>query len=130
MCELFELWDCDVTYDYDRLNENTPDSYWTASRDEGVEFRFNELQELTTIHLYSDGHSEYSPVDFGSTDITEFKSIDDVALHAKTNNLRFETGELGFLGNHCTWIKLLHEDYSIHYEFRENRLYLVTVSIR
>ena len=43
MCELFELWDCDVIFDYDRLNENTPDSYWTAARDEGVEFRFNEL---------------------------------------------------------------------------------------
>ena len=116
-------------YDYDRLRENTPDTYWASLHELGVLFRFDENQILSTAFVYVRGDAPFSPFDLGSSDIDGFESISAAETFAKHNKLQTNTGTAEFLGETRDWIKLNLDGYLIHYEFRDAPLFLVTLSV-
>lgn len=130
LLQLLESWDCDVTYDFDRNYENTSDQYWAASEAEGIQFRFDDQQTLKTIFLYVTASDRFAAIDLTATDIPSFNSISDIRAHADDHQIAISEGQVDFLGDPRDWIRLEANTHFIHYEFRESKLSLVTVSAR
>jgi len=42
----------EVVYDFDRLNENTPDAYWAGSKNDGFLLRFNQHQVCDVVFCH------------------------------------------------------------------------------
>ncbi|AMJ93294.1 hypothetical protein AVL56_02565 [Alteromonas stellipolaris] len=118
--ELFEKYGVDVFYEYDRLNENISDKY-SASIDElGLEFSFNSEQTLRTIFIKNE-----SPLEV----IVRFSTIEEAEKYSNENALSFKKGAVEFLGTFREWIKLFYSNYSIHYEFQNSTLHMVTLEV-
>lgn len=128
MDELLESWNVQVIYAYDRNNENMPDEFWASIYDAGVCFRFNANQILETIFLYLTKTDGFTPIDLSETDISRFDSIADAMSYAKTIGTQFATGQGELFGHTRSWIRFEYNTYSIHYEFREEVLALVTLA--
>jgi hypothetical protein len=128
MLDLLEMWDAQVIYEYDRTHENMPDEYWASIHGEGVCFRFNDQQILDCIFLHLTDTDGFSPIDLSSTDIPHFGSLTDVAGYAKKKGLGVSSGQGELFGELRDWIKLECKGHSIHYEFRDNELALVTLT--
>ena len=128
--ELLELWDCDVIYDFDRLHENTPDQYWASAKSEGLQLRFDEDQVLQCVfaHVAPSHDDDFSAADLASTDIPWFRSIEDVVTYAESNRLQTTAGRGVLFDQVRDWVKIDCGNHSIHYEFRNGSLGLVTVS--
>ena len=129
MNDLLESWNAQVIYAYDRNNENMPDEFWASIYNEGVCFRFNENQILETIFLYVTKTDGFTPIDLSETDISRFDSIADAMTYAKTIGTQLATGQGELFGQMRSWIRLEYNAYSIHYEFREDVLALVTLTV-
>ncbi len=128
MLDLLETWDGQVVYEYDRTHENMPDEYWASLHSEGVCFKFNEQQMLTCIFLHLTDADGFAAIELSSTDIPYFPSIVDASSYANENELRVSSGQGELFGQLCNWIRLEYDDYSIHYEFRDDVLGLVTLT--
>ena len=130
MLQILELWDCDVTYAFDRNHENTPDQYWATAEAEGVQFRFDDQQILKTVFLYVSESDRFSAIDLSATDIPAFNSIADIRAYVAGNQIKKSEGQAEFLGDSRDWIRLESDTHHIHYEFRDGTLSLVTISVR
>ena len=117
---LFELYDVDVSYQYDRLEENTPDSYSASIDERGLEFSFNSEQILSTVFIKNE-------IDVDG--VIRFSSVEDVESYSHDNALNFDKGSYNFLGVMRKWIKLFYSNYSIHYEFKDSNLSMVTLEV-
>lgn len=126
--ELLDIWECDVVYDFDRLHENMPDKYWVTAESEGAQFCFNEDQILVCIFLYVVAVDGFSPVGLGATDVPVLESPDDVSAFAKKQGINMSAGEGELFGQTREWGRLEWGNRSIHYEFREGVLSLVTLT--
>ena len=91
--EILEHFDMQVLYDFDRLHENTPDSYSSSAREAGFELRFNEEQILDTIWCYIEPRFGFSPVDKEIVGAPILESFLDARSYAHEsgvlNRLRF-----------------------------------------
>ncbi len=119
--EVLEDFDMPVTYDFDRLHEGTEDLFWSESRPYGFQFRFNEAQILDVAFLYVAAHSGFSPVNLAATDVPAFASLEEARSAFERSGQTFKTGD--------GWIKVLGPQHSVHYEFRDAGLALVTLSL-
>lgn len=126
--ELLELWESEVVYDFDRLHENTPDKYWVSAESEGVQFRFDENQILVRIFLYVLDWEGFSSIDLNATDVPAMKSPGEAFSYANQYAVGVSNGEGELFGVVREWVRLEWNEYSIHYEFREGVLSLVTLS--
>jgi hypothetical protein len=116
--DLFEMYDVDVSYQYERRSENEANHY-SASIDElGLEFSFNSEQVLQTIFITSKSSFEK---------VNSFSSIKEVESYCHEQALSFEKGTSKFLGTFREWIKLSYLNHSIHYEFQDSTLHMVTL---
>lgn len=128
--DLLEHWDCDVIYDLDRLREGTPDQYWVSVHDEGLQFLFDDDQKVSCIFLHvnpTDGDG-FQPATIANTDVPQLTSIDDARAYAESNALTTTEGRAELFGQLRDWIKIEFVKHTIHYEFRNGGLGLVTVS--
>ena len=119
--EVLEDFDMKVTYDFDRLHEGSEDLYWSESRSDGFQFRFDQRQVLDVVFLYVSEHSGFSPVDLGTTDVPLFASLEETRSAFERAGTAFKTGD--------SWIKSLGSEHSVHYEFRGRILALVTLML-
>jgi hypothetical protein len=118
----------DVIYDFDRLHEGQPDTYWAASQEAGIQLSFDAAQTLDTIFLYitpSDGFAAFSQRD---CDVPFFMTTAEVQAFGEAQHLQVSKGRADFLGVSRDWLRLGFGAYSVHYEFRAGSLALITVS--
>jgi hypothetical protein len=127
--EILDWSDAEVIYDFDRSHENIPDVYWAHLKARGICLRFDENQILDTIYLYAQGIEGYTALDKTEIDdITFWPNHSDVRVYATKNNLAHQTGERpASLPPKGQWIRIEQPLYSLHYEFREEELTLVTI---
>jgi antitoxin YobK len=126
--DILESMEMDVIYDFDRLHEGQPDTYWAASRKAGIQLRFDAAQTLDTIFLYitpDNGFAAFSPRD---CDVPVFTTATEVQAFGEAQRLQLSKGKTDFLGVSRDWIRLGFGSYSVHYELRAGSLALVTVS--
>lgn len=127
--ELLEHWDAEVVYEFDRLHENTPDSYRVTAHTAGIELLFDDCQVLTTAFLRVLPSDGFSPFDFENSDIQVCWSIQEARGFAASSRVAANEGSATFLGTIRDWIKLKYKTHTVHYEFIGDRLNLVTVAL-
>ena len=125
--DLLDDWEMEVTYDFDRCFENMPDTYWSASKENGILLRFDENQELSTIYAYQKETDGYTPVDSNFVGAKLFENIEEVRAFGEENEIPFTEGGGSFLGNDIQWIKLNEGTHLTHYEFRPHELNVITI---
>jgi hypothetical protein len=111
-----------VVYDFDRLHENTTDSYNASAHAAGFEFRFNESQILETIWCYIQGRDGFEPIDPAVVGVPLYRTFEAARSAAK---------ELGMTAkeapNGAAWIRFDVDGLRHHYEFSSGQLALVTL---
>src|SRR5690349_2861587 len=117
-----------VIYDFDRLHEGQPDKYWAASREAGIQLRFDEAQTLETMFLYIQPDEGFAAFGKRDSDIPLFTTAVEVQAFGEGQRLQVSKGRADFLGVSRDWIRLGFGAYSVHYEFRAGNLTRVTVS--
>ena len=127
--ELLEHWDAEVVYEFDRLNENTPDIYRVTAHAAGIELLFDDCQVLTTAFLRVLPSDGFSPFDIDNSDIQAWWSIQEARGFAALSRVAATEGNATFLGTTRDWIKLKYKTHTVHYEFIGGRLNLVTVAL-
>ena len=125
--DLLEMWDMEVIYEFDRTHENLPDAYWAANKEQGIQLRFDEHQVLKTIFIYQKEVDGFSPADPSFTGVSPFPSIEAVRAHTKEKEIATTEGKAEWLGEPREWIRLEFSDSTIHYEFRNRELGLITL---
>jgi len=128
MLDLLETYDMEVIYEFDRTHENLPDEYWTKCLDLGIQIVFDEKQSLNTVFVNLTDEEGFTPANLSESDVLHFESKRDAASHAKKEGIAFSEGKVEFMGVERDWIRFEHEGYSIHYEFRNGSLALVTIT--
>ncbi|WP_459199262.1 hypothetical protein ACQVRX_01540 [Ralstonia pseudosolanacearum] len=122
--EVLEHFDMDVIYDFDRLHENTADSYSSSAKSAGFEFRFDERQVLSVIWCYIRPRSGLAAIDKDVMGVPSFREFAEAKSHAlkagiKTSQSKDDAG----------WIRFEHDNVWIHYEFSGGQLALVTLTL-
>ena len=128
--DLLEDWDADVIYDFDRDHEGEPDAYRASGRGAGVELVFDEHQTLTTVFLHAVASGDYASADLASTDIAVFESKVQAAAHAAAHGIEMAEGQATLGGTQRDWIRFEADTHTVHYEFRDGVLGLVTLTAR
>lgn len=111
-----------VIYDFDRLQENTPDSYSAAAPQSGFELGFNDRQVLEVIWCHVQPHSDFAAVELDTVGTTAFHSFDQAMEHARRHCMKISQAKSGE-----GWIRHEHDTLWIHYEFQDGRLDLITL---
>lgn len=60
---MFETYEVDVLYRYDRTHENMDDKYVAEIPEMGLEFLFDSSQHLSTIFMKKVDHNGFKPFD-------------------------------------------------------------------
>jgi hypothetical protein len=123
--EILEQFDMRVIYEFDRLHENTPDSYSSSAREHGFELRFNEAQILDTIWCYIQPRSGFSSVDKGIVGAPILKSFLDARSYAHASGVTASASK-----DEKSWFRLEYANVWIHYEFLASRLGLITFMLK
>jgi hypothetical protein len=125
--DLLETWDADVVYDFDRLHENTPDSYHSGSKAEGVQIVFDSAQLLRTVFIHMLEEDGYSSADLSDSDIDVFDSPEAVAGFAAREHVPNSSGQTALFGVARSWVRLEWDTHALHYEFVGGALRLITL---
>src|SRR4051794_10796508 len=87
-----------VVYDFDRLHENTPDKYWTESKKDGYQLRFDADQILVTVFLYVAPIDGFTPVTPNHCDVSFFATTNEAQAYGAEHRLPTKQGRADFLG--------------------------------
>jgi hypothetical protein len=126
--DVLEWADAEVIYDFDRTHENMPDKYWATAKSHGFRLGFDADQALEVIFLHATALEGFSPIDRVACDIPFFSSISEVESHGTKQRVRTVKGASDFLGVKRDWVRLEYDRHTLHYEFRDGLLALVTIS--
>jgi len=127
LIDLFETYDVLVVYEYDRTYEGRADAYWAKIPSLGLEFVFNKSQVLKTIFVYVVPEDELVAADLNELGIDSFPSKQTAIESAIENSVHFTEGETNVFDDHRDWIKYEYSNYSIHFEYRDSVLSLITL---
>jgi hypothetical protein len=120
--ELLEHFEMEVIYDFDRLHENTADSYNSLARAAGFELRFNQDQVLETIWCYVQARDGFTPIAPDLAGVPFYETIDAAQSAAREKGWKAVVAPNG-----TAWIRLEKDGARHHYEFSSGRLALVTL---
>jgi hypothetical protein len=121
--ELLTHLDIDVVYQFDRLQEGTPDTYTASSQSQGFEFRFDEKQVLDTIWCYIRPRGRFVAIDSTTIGVFIPGSHAEAKRHAQKSEKRFSESE----PKPSSHVRIERESLWIHYEFTDGALSLVTL---
>lgn len=127
LIRIFEDYEVDVIYSHDRLNEGTEDQYYASIPELGLQFVFNQLQILKTIFVHTVTDDKFTAAIPENLGLPAFKSPAAAVRYAQGNDIYYTEGKADFLNKARTWIKLEFNKYSLHYEFNNAVLTLVTI---
>ena len=128
--DLFETYDVDVGYRYDRTNEDLPDEYVAQLPELGLEFLFDSQQKLSVLFIENTQTSGFNPFEEDHEGLPRFISKDDAIAHARRSGFQTSEGRTDFLGAVRDWVRFEHGDYSVHYQFVDSELQKITVQAR
>jgi hypothetical protein len=128
--DLFETYEVDVVYRYDRTNENMPDEYVAELPELGLEFLFDSQQKLTALFIENMQTSGFNPFEDDDENLPRFLSKGDAIAYAERHGVQLSEGRTDFLGTVRDWVRFEHEHYSVHYEFVDSELRKLTVQPR
>jgi hypothetical protein len=120
--KLLERLKLKVVYDFDRLEEGTPDTYSVSAPAEGFELQFDEGQVLETIWCYVRQRGSFVPIDVDCIGVYIPKSFEDARRHAEGSGLPFKA-EVGA----NAYVRIDDPKVWVHYEFHDGHLTLVTI---
>ncbi|MEM8865386.1 MAG: hypothetical protein AAGF31_07525 [Planctomycetota bacterium] len=126
LCELFETYEVQVEYLYDRTHEDLPDEYHAEIVDLGLQFVFDDRQALRTLFLTPVDISTFNPFEDDER-VPMFVSKAEALNYASANGSNFTEGEADFLGEQKDWIRFESDAYTIHYEFVDGGLRKTTL---
>ena len=130
LIDLFETYDVDVIYEYDRVFEGAEDEYRAAIPEIGLEFIFDASQQLMTLFMNKVEHSGYNPFEGEDPRSASFSSAKEAMKHAEVNGIRVEHREAStdsFLGDIPEWVKFFFVGHSLHYSFNAAGVNKVTL---
>jgi hypothetical protein len=127
--DVLECFDMSVTYDFDRSHENIDDLYWAASKDAGFQFRFNKDQVLDVVFVYLVPREGFGAIDRSLLDVQVFETFEEAESYSVEGKTPYKAspGEPDAKG-YRWWIKLDHGRYTAHYQFKEGRVTMLTLS--
>ena len=133
LIDLFETYDVEVIYIYDRLYEGMDDEYSAEIPEMGLEFLFDSNQRLKTIFMSNVVHTGFNP--FGGVDPrkTQFKTGDEAMVWARKNSVPAQHSELQthpIFGEIPEWVKFQYGTHTKHYQFSGGSIDKVTLSVR
>jgi hypothetical protein len=123
--KMLQRFDMSVIYHFDRLHENTPDSYSAAARRAGFEIRFNDEQILDVIWCYVEPRDGFCAVEkevIGAPLILNFSSAKSYADESGA--------QISQSNDQTSWFCLKYENLWIHYEFSSGKLALMTFMLK
>ena len=124
LCDLFETYDTQVIYEYDRTHENIDDEYYAEIKDLGLHFVFDKNQKFTTLFIHQIEIDTFTPFE---DDIKIFSSKQEALDYGKNISQTYTEGKADFFGETKDWIKFQHKNYSVHYEFVNHKLKMITL---
>lgn len=132
LLDLFETYEVDVSYIYDRTHEGMDDEYRAEIPEMGLVFLFNKTQCLSTIFMKIEEHSGFNP--FFGTDPRNapFKTGSDALEFAKNQTVSADHQKArknSRWGEIPEWVKLNYGSYSMHYEFSRAGVEMVTLQL-
>lgn len=130
LCDLFETHDVEVVYEYDRTHENLPDEYCAEIPTLGMRFVFDESQVLKTLFLQQVEMSGFNPFDDDDDRLKRFDSKAEARRYASENGERITEGAAEFMGEERDWIRFEYGSYSVHYEYVDSSLKMITIQAR
>ncbi|MDO9484188.1 MAG: hypothetical protein Q8Q84_12525 [Hydrogenophaga sp.] len=125
--DLFETYDVEVIYDYDRNHENMPDRYRAEIPDLGLEFVFDENQIFLTLFIDQKEIQKWNPFQDDQARLKKFSSKSSAREFAKENEISVTEGKAEFMGTESDWIRFDFPAYSIHYGFVSGILKKLTI---
>ncbi len=132
LCDLFETYDVDVVYEYDRTYENIADEYRAKISEMGIEFVFDESQRLKTMFMYEVSHDGFNPFEGEDPRTVPFATGVEAMKFAKDNSIQAvhqEAKKDSFFGDIPEWVKFNYGGYSVHYQFAGNGVEMVTLQL-
>jgi len=130
--DLFETYDVDVIYEYDRTFENTEDEYSAKIPEMGLGFIFDASLRLTTLFMKIVKHSGYNPFEGDDPRKVSLSSGPEAMRYAKEKSidaLHQEAKTDSIFGEIPEWVKFNFKNYSIHYQFSDGGVDLVTLQL-
>lgn len=118
----------EVVYDFDRMHENAPDTYWATSTEQGLQLRFDADQILDAAFLYVAPADGFAPFQTDDCDVPVFGTVRDAEAYATEHKLRSTKGTVESFGAPSDWVRIEHGSHSLHFEFRGGTLAQVTVT--
>ncbi len=131
--ELFETYDVDVIYSYDRTYDNLEDFFCAEIPEMGLEFSFNHSQKLTTLFMKNVKHSGYNPFTGSDPRNVPFKTGKEACKYTQKHSIQMEYHKANndsFLGTIPEWIIFDFDEYSTHYEFNDAGISMVTLQLK
>ena len=124
--DLLETYDVQVVYEYDRTHENLPDEYHAEISDLGLQFVFDENQMLRTLFITPVEITTFNPFEDDER-VRRFASKLEARQYAKESDVPTSEGETDFMGEHRDWILLESDTHSVHYEYVDSALKMITL---
>jgi hypothetical protein len=125
--DLFETYDVDVVYRYDRTGENLPDEYSADIPELGLEFMFDSEQKLRTLFMKDVASDGFNPFEEDETSLPKISSKAAAIRYASANEIQITQGTTDLLGEVRDWVRFVYANYSVHYEFVESKLSMTTI---
>lgn len=124
--DLLETYDVQVIYEYDRTHENLPDEYHAEIPELGLQFVFDANQKLRTLFIKAVEITAFNPFEDDER-IPRFASKPEARQYAKNSGVRTTEGESDFMGEQRDWIRFESATHSIHYEYVNSELKMITL---
>jgi hypothetical protein len=121
--DLLERFELDVIYDFDRVQEGTPDAYHVSAHELGLEMKFDEKQILETLWCYVKPRGKFAAIE------RECIGVFIPKTHAEAKGLAIKSGNpyQSDDSGESTYVRLDGPTMWVHYEFVRGELSLVTI---
>lgn len=93
LLDLFETFDVDVNYCYDRTHEGMDDEYRCSIPDLGLEFLFDSSQRLITLFMRTVNHDGFNPFTGKDPRDTPFQTGKQAVTFAQNNSIKYKYQE-------------------------------------
>ena len=128
--DLFETYDVDVVYRYDRLHEGKEDEYVASIPAMGLEFVFDSSQSLTTLFMKIVEHDGFNPFEGSDPRQAPFQTGAAAIEWAKEKSIdatHKEPQPHPVFGEIPEWVRFNLETLYIHYQFKNGAVDMVTL---
>ena len=131
--DLFETYDVDVIYVYDRTNESIEDQYRVEIPQMGLEFLFDSSQRLKALFMEQVTHNGFNPFEGVDPRHVGFSSGAEALKYATEIGIEAvhqEQKNHSLYGEIPEYVKFDYGAYYIHYQFKGDKVNKVTLLMK